>query len=161
MEKGVEAGVLTRPSFVLSAVCLLAHLFANSHYGAFSDELYFIVCGQHPALGYIDQPPLVPLIAAASHGLFGMALLPLRLIPALSMAATVGLSAEFARLLGGGRFAQWLSGVTVLLGGVFLVDGLLLTTDMMQPLTWLGASRTSCATTQMGAWILRLASVGK
>jgi 4-amino-4-deoxy-L-arabinose transferase-like glycosyltransferase len=82
----------------------------------------------------------VPLIAAASHGLFGMALLPLRLVPALSMAATVGISAEFARLLSGGRFAQWLSGLAVLLGGVFLVDGLLLTTDMMQPLTWLGCS---------------------
>jgi 4-amino-4-deoxy-L-arabinose transferase-like glycosyltransferase len=140
MGNGVGASVLARPSFVLSAACLLIHLFANSHYGAFSDELYFIVCGRHPALGYVDQPPLVPLIAAASHGLFGMALLPLRLIPALSMAATVGLSAEFARLLGGGRFAQWLSGVAVLLGGVFLVDGLLLTTDMMQPLTWLGCS---------------------
>src|SRR3569832_1230288 len=121
MESGVGTNVLARPSFVLSAVCLLIHLFANSHYGAFSDELYFIVCGQHPALGYIDQPPLVPLIAAASHGLFGMALLPLRLILALSKTNTDRQTTKKARQHDSGRFAQWLSGLVVLLGGVFLV----------------------------------------
>ena len=126
------------PAAVLATVSLAVHLIVNNSYGAFSDELYFIVCGQHPAMGYVDQPPLVPLIAGFSHALFGAALLPLRLIPALSMSATVWLTAEFARALGGGRFAQWLSGLTVLLAGVFLVDGLLLSTDMMQPLTWLG-----------------------
>jgi dolichyl-phosphate-mannose-protein mannosyltransferase len=134
------AGVWRRsyPAIVLASVTLLVHLVVNNYYGAFSDELYFIVCGQHPAMGYVDQPPLVPLIAGLSHALFGTALLPLRLIPALTMTATVALTAEFARALGGGLSAQWLSGLTVLFGGVFLVDGLLLLTDMLQPLTWLG-----------------------
>src|SRR5579862_1268551 len=126
------------PALVLAAITLLIHLVCNNRYGIFSDELYFIVCGQHPALGYVDQPPLVPFIAESSYALFGTALLPLRLMPALAMAATVALTAEFARALGGGRFAQWLAGVTVVLGGVFLVDGLLLLTDCLQPLTWLG-----------------------
>jgi len=44
----------------------------------YRDELYFIVCGLHPALGYVDQPPLTPWIAAASFKLFGTALTPLR-----------------------------------------------------------------------------------
>jgi len=126
------------PAIVLAAITLLIHLVVNGRYGVYSDELYFMVCGQHPAMGYVDQPPLVPLIAGLSHALFGTALLPLRLIPALAMTATVALTAEFARTLGGGRFAQWLAGLTVLFGGDFLVDGLLLLTDMMQPLTWLG-----------------------
>ncbi|HEY2885950.1 MAG TPA: glycosyltransferase family 39 protein [Rhizomicrobium sp.] len=126
------------PAIVLASITLLVHLIVNNRYGIFSDELYFIVCGQHPALGYVDQPPLVPFIAATSHALFGTALLPLRLVPALAMAATVALTAEFARALGGGRFAQWLAGLAVLFGGVFLVDGLLLLTDCLQPLTWLG-----------------------
>jgi 4-amino-4-deoxy-L-arabinose transferase-like glycosyltransferase len=52
----------------------------------------------------------------------------------------VALTAEFARLLGGGRFAQWLAGLCVLGGAIFLADGLLLTTDMLQPLTWLACS---------------------
>ncbi len=131
---------LTRPSVLLAAACLLLHLVVNNRYGVFGDELYFIVCGQHPALGYVDQPPLVPLIAGASHALFGAALLPLRLVPGLAMTATVALTCEFVSILGGGRFAQWLAGLCVLLGGIFLVDGLLMTTDMMQPLTWLGCS---------------------
>jgi 4-amino-4-deoxy-L-arabinose transferase-like glycosyltransferase len=88
----------------------------------------------------VDQPLLVPFLAAASHALFGAALLPLRVLPALAIAATVALTVEFARALGGGRFAQWLCGIAVMLGSVYLVDGLLLTTDFLQPLTWLGCS---------------------
>jgi hypothetical protein len=128
------------PSIVLASACFLLHLIVNNRYGVFRDELYFIVCGRHPALGYVDQPPLIPLIAGASHALFGTALLPLRLLPALAMSATVALAAEFAGLLGGGRFAQWLCGLTVLLGPVFLANGLLLATDAPQPLTWLVCS---------------------
>jgi len=131
---------VTTPAFLLGSVCLCLHLAANNQYDVFRDELYFIVCGQHPAFGYVDQPPLIPLIAAASYSMFGTALLPLRFLPALAMAATVALAAEFARSLGGGRFAQTLSGLATLLAPVFLVYGLLLVTDMLQPLTWLTCS---------------------
>ncbi|HUO92357.1 MAG TPA: glycosyltransferase family 39 protein [Rhizomicrobium sp.] len=131
---------LAAPALVLGAATLLVHLAVNPGYGAFSDELYFMVCGMHPALGYVDQPPLMPWIAGLSHALFGTALLPLRLVPALAAAATVVLTVILTRSLGGGRFAQWLAGIAVALRGTFLVDGLLLTTDALQPLTWLGCS---------------------
>ena len=52
-----------RPGLILAAGALLLHLWANSGYDYFIDELNFIVCGQHLAWGYIDHPPLVPLIA--------------------------------------------------------------------------------------------------
>ena len=55
----------------------------------------------------------------------------------LVMAVTVALTAEFARIVGGGRFAQWLAGLCVLLGPIFLLQGTLFFTDMFQPLTWL------------------------
>jgi hypothetical protein len=54
------------------------------------------------------------------------------------MTATVALTAEFARLVGGGRFAQWLAGSCVLLGPIFLIQGVLFSTDVFQALTWLG-----------------------
>ena len=129
-----------RPSLWLVLATLAIHLLINGHYGFFRDELYFIVCGQRPDWGYVDQPPLIPLIAAGSYALFGKFLLGFRLVPALAMAATVALTAEFARLLGGGRFAQWLAGICFLGAGYFLADGTILTTDMLQALTWLGVS---------------------
>jgi 4-amino-4-deoxy-L-arabinose transferase-like glycosyltransferase len=143
-------GIARAPAFWLGAACFLVHLVANAHYDVFRDELYFIVCGLHPAFGYVDQPPLVPLIAAASYKLFGTALTPLRLVPALAMSATVALTADFARWLGGGRFAQWLAGLSTLLAPALLVGGVLLSTDCLQALTWLAC-----------AWILaRLAASG-
>jgi len=101
----------TRPSVILAFTTLAIHLFANGHYGIFRDEMYFIVCGWRPDWGYVDQPPLIPLLAATAHALFGGWLVGFRLLPALMMAATVAGIAEFTRRIGGGRFAQWLSGL--------------------------------------------------
>jgi hypothetical protein len=130
----------TRPSLLLAIASLAIHLLVNGGYGFFRDELYFIVCGMHPAWGYVDQPPLVPLIAATSRAAFGDWLLGFRIVPALAMTAMVALTAEFARLVGGGRFAQWLAGFCALGAAIFLAHGLLLSTDMFQALTWLGSS---------------------
>ena len=62
-----------RIAAVAALVTLAMHLAANPHYGFFRDELYFIICGFHPAWGYVDQPPVVPLLAAGSQ-LFGHSL---------------------------------------------------------------------------------------
>lgn len=139
------------PGLVLALISLAFHLLINGHYGFFRDELYFIVCGQRPDWGYVDQPPLIPLLAAGSFWLFGKWLLGFRLLPALVMSATVALTAEFTRDLGGGRFAQWLAGLCVLGGGIFLADGLMFSTEMFQALSWL-----------LSGWILlRIAGSGE
>ncbi len=130
----------TRPSLILGLATLALHLLANGGYGIFRDELYFIVCGQHLAWGYVDQPPLVPLIAALSHAAFGDFVTGFRLMPTLVWSATVALSVEFAGLIGGGRFAQWLTGLCVLGAPAYLIFGMFVSTDMLQPLTWLGVS---------------------
>lgn len=141
----------TRPSLLLALASLAIHAFVNGGYGFFRDELYFIVCGLHPAWGYVDQPPLVPLIAAASRAAFGDWLPGFRFVPMLAMTAMVALTAEFARLVGGGRFAQALAGLCALGAAIFLVHGLLVSTDMFQALTWLGC-----------AWcIVRIAQTGE
>src|SRR5476649_1620904 len=90
--------VWTRPSLLLALACLVLHALANGHYGIFRDELYFIVCGDRPDWGYVDQPAVVPLLASWSHALFGNFLPGFRLLPALAMAATVAATAEFTRL---------------------------------------------------------------
>jgi hypothetical protein len=128
------------PGLAFAAACLALHLAFNGGYGVFRDELYFIVCGLHPAFGYVDQPPITPLTAAAVYKLFGPNPWTLRLVPALAMSATVWLSARLAAEFGASRFGQGLAALATLLAPVLLVDGLLLITDFLQPLTWTALS---------------------
>ena len=122
-----------RPACALALLAVAIHLYANGGYGYFRDELYFIVCGEHPDWGYVDQPPLIPLIAAAMHRWFAPSLVMLRLVPALAHGATIALTGETARLLGGGRWSQAAAWLAVLCGAVYLGTGTLLSTDALQP----------------------------
>jgi hypothetical protein len=49
---------------------LIVHALTAGRYDAQRNELYFLACGWHPDFGYVDQPPLVPLIAALTQ-MFG------------------------------------------------------------------------------------------
>jgi glutathione S-transferase len=48
---------------LISAAKLAVHLYAGRHYGYFVDELYYLACARHLAWGYVDQPPLIALVA--------------------------------------------------------------------------------------------------
>ncbi len=123
---------------IAASTCLL-HLVYAGRYDFFRNELYYVVCGRHPAFGYADQPPLVPLLAAATQ-LFGLKLWLLRVPAALAAAALVPLTAAFARLLGGGAGPGLISGCAVALAPALIGMGSLLTTSTFEPLAW-----TACA----------------
>ena len=98
---------------LLIAWLMLAGLMALSGaYGFHGDEMYFVVAGRHPALGYVDQPPLTPLLSAASVALFGVSPTAVRLFPAIEMGLIVILVAFMAPDLGGSRRAQVLAAFT-------------------------------------------------
>jgi 4-amino-4-deoxy-L-arabinose transferase-like glycosyltransferase len=107
---------------------LAALLVATSGgYGYHRDELYFRLLGEHPAWGYVDQPPATPMLARLATELFGDHLWALRLPGALAVAGAAVLTALLARDLGGGRGAQLLA--TAGAAGAFpLVSGHLLLT---------------------------------
>ncbi|MGH7737500.1 MAG: glycosyltransferase family 39 protein [Candidatus Tyrphobacter sp.] len=111
------------------------HAWGNPHYGFFRDELYFIVCGRHPALGYVDQPPLTPLLAALSQS-FGQSLFLLRLIPALCAGLAAYVACLFAEELGGGVFAEILTAIVVTLAPVLAANEMRLTPDMLEIALW-------------------------
>jgi hypothetical protein len=124
-----------RIALIAAAATVAGHLVANPHYGFFRDELYFIVCGRHPAFGYVDQPPLVPLAAALSQ-VFGTSLFLLRAIPALCAGVAVWASCLLAAELGGGAFALVLTAICVALAPVLAAFGATLSTDTDMLWSW-------------------------
>lgn len=124
----------------LAAVKLLAHMVFASHYGIFRDELYFLACAEHLDWGYVDQPPLIAAIAWMARHAFGESLLGLRFLPALAGAGKVVLAGLLARSFGGGRFAQGLAALAVVVAPIFLGIDHLLTMNAFEPLFWMGGA---------------------
>ncbi|WP_285498889.1 glycosyltransferase family 39 protein [Actinokineospora sp. NBRC 105648] len=98
-----------RPVLAVSLALSALLLVLAGEYGYYMDELYFRVAGAHPAWGYVDQPPLVPLLAKAQIALFGDTPFAVRVVPALLAGLSVWVAAHIARELGGGGRAQVLA----------------------------------------------------
>jgi 4-amino-4-deoxy-L-arabinose transferase-like glycosyltransferase len=126
---------IDRTALVAALATFVVHLAANPHYGFFRDELYFIICGFHPAWGYVDQPPLVPLLAAGSQ-LLGHSLLLLRALPALFAAAGVYCTCRLAAEMGGGVFAAALASLAFFAAPVLESFGMKAGPDMVGLWLW-------------------------
>ena len=123
------------PVLAVAGVMFVGLMALSGAYGFHGDEMYFVVAGQHPAFGYVDQPPLTPLLSAASVALLGVSPTAVRLLPALEMALVVILIALIVRDLGGSRRAQFLAAITAALSG-YLGAGHLDTTTEPDLLAW-------------------------
>ena len=111
-------------AWAIAAVFVAAELAVSGRYGFLQDELYFIVAGHHLAFGYVDQPPLAPLLTRIT-GLLGVSPTAIRIVPALAGGAIVIMSARLAALFGAGRFGRVLAALVtacapVLLGAVHI-----------------------------------------
>jgi len=124
----------------IAAAKLLLHLATASRYGYFGDELYFLACGEHLDWGYVDQPPLIALVAWLVRHTLGTSLLAMRLPSALAGTALVLLTGLLARELGGGRFAMGLSAASSALAFVYVVVHYLFTMNAYEPLFWTGCA---------------------
>jgi hypothetical protein len=109
-----------------SAVVLLMGV--ASRYGFHRDELYFVVAGRRLDWGYVDQPPLTPLVARFSELVGGTSPVAVRVVPALAVGAVAVMAATMARRFGGGRAAQVFAAFTAGWTGVLLGEGHLLST---------------------------------
>src|ERR1041384_3390944 len=104
----------TRPSlwpwvYIFALVYFTLHLVTSTRYGYFRDALYYLACSEHLAFGYVDQPPLIPVLAWFTRHTLGTSLPALLFWPALAGASRVILTAAFARELGAGRFGTVLA----------------------------------------------------
>lgn len=105
---------------VLNFVLVFASSFTPG-YGYFIDEFYYIACADNPALGYVDHPPLAPLILLLYKFVLGESLLVIRLLPVIASSVTVFLSGIIAKLLGGKKTAQSVSAFAVFVSPMFLI----------------------------------------
>jgi hypothetical protein len=128
------------PAIVLyiAAVKLALHLATINRYGIFRDEMYYWAGSLRMDWGYVDHPPLTVWFAWIARHAFGNSPLGVRLLPAFAGAALVWLTGKLTREMGGGRFAQALSALAVVVVPVYLVSHHWLTDNAWEPLIWMG-----------------------
>jgi 4-amino-4-deoxy-L-arabinose transferase-like glycosyltransferase len=119
----------------VTAVVAVVHFAVAGQYDAFRNELYFIVCGRHPAFGYVDQPPLIPLLAAATQ-LGGINVALLRVPAVLAAALLVPLTVAFASLLGASTRGAWLAAVAAASATLVTAMTATLSTTTFEPIAF-------------------------
>ncbi|HLP60056.1 MAG TPA: glycosyltransferase family 39 protein [Candidatus Deferrimicrobium sp.] len=120
--------------FALPALVL--HLIAIKGYGYFRDELYYLSCADHPAFGYVDQPPLSILLLKVIRFIWGDSLVALRILPVLSAALFILGVGLMTRELGGKKVAIALACAAAFapLGNFFLFN--IYSMNFLDILTW-------------------------
>ncbi len=123
-----------------AAVGIIAlHLATNGTLGFHTDELYYLDSGRHPALGYVDFPPVVPLLARLETGLLGISPWALRLLPTLLGGFMVILSGLYVRRLGGSLRLQGLALLIAIVAPYFLGANWVFQTVTFDEVTWMVA----------------------
>jgi 4-amino-4-deoxy-L-arabinose transferase-like glycosyltransferase len=112
----------------------------SPHYGFYSDELYYLVCAERLAFGYVDHPPFFPLVLRLHRELFGDSLLALRMLPAAAGALTAFLTGWMARRMGGGLFAQVLAALALMVSGTSLIWFSWFSVNCLEVLFWTAAA---------------------
>jgi Dolichyl-phosphate-mannose-protein mannosyltransferase len=108
-----------RVVWLIAAAFVVIELAVSDRYGFQQDELYFLVAGHHVAFGYVDQPPLAPLMTRITD-ILGVSPTAIRVIPALAGGLLVLIAARLAALFGGGRTARVLAAAAAAGAPVFL-----------------------------------------
>jgi len=126
-----------RDLWLLSAATLLVHLTCLTQYGWFRDELYYVACSHHMDWGYVDQPPMIALVAWIARHLFGETLFGIRIVAALGGAAIVFLTGLLAQRLGATRSATNLAMLCSMIAPMYLAAGHFLSMNVFEPLFWM------------------------
>src|SRR5512143_2092954 len=103
-----------RVAWSFAGLTLLFHLVTIQGYGYFRDEMYYLANAEHLGFGYVEHPPFIGLITALVRATLGDSRFAIRLLPALAAAATVWFGVRLAAEFGGGRFARFLAGLSLL-----------------------------------------------
>jgi 4-amino-4-deoxy-L-arabinose transferase-like glycosyltransferase len=132
----VRAPVPWRWIVLFAAVKLAVTMAVANRYGFHQDELYYLASSRHLELGYVDYPPVVPLLAAADQAIFPGSLVALRFLPALAGSLLIVLTALIARELGASTRGQAWAALAALLSPMFIGGTLMFQTVAFDELMW-------------------------
>lgn len=123
---------------ILVLATFALHLVTNAitPYGFHRDEFLYFAMGRHLQLFRMDFPPAIAILARAVRGMLGDGLFGIRLVPALLSALLVGLAGMLAREFGGGRYPQFLAGLSVLASPLFMRSGNLFQPVVLDQVAW-------------------------
>jgi hypothetical protein len=141
---------------LIAGVVAVVHLAVATRYGWHRDEFYYVITGRHLAWGYVDQPPLTPLLARLAAALPG-GVLPLRILAIAAEAGCVLLAAKLAAELGGRRRAQLISAAAVAACPAYVAASALFGTTVTDQVFWLAvmvATARALRLSTIPAWLL-------
>ncbi|HUZ77395.1 MAG TPA: glycosyltransferase family 39 protein [Chloroflexota bacterium] len=122
---------------VVSVIAL--HIATNGTLGFHTDELYYLDSGNHPAFGYVDFPPIVPLLARLETDLLGVSPWTLRILPSLLGGFLVALSGAYVLRLGGSLRLQALALLAAMAAPFLLGSNWVFQTVTFDQVTWMVA----------------------
>ena len=109
---------------------LLIHFFTNTNYGFHRDEYLYLDQGNHLGLGFMEIPPLLPVISKII-GWLGSSVFVTRLFPALIGMTTIILAGMIVKKLGGKKWA-----IIFACGGLLLSPAMLGSNTLFQPVSF-------------------------
>lgn len=124
----------------IAAVRFTILLLAANRYGYFGDELYFLDCGAHLDWGYVDQPPMIAVVAWLLHHTIGVSLFAIHLVSGLAGLGLVLITGMIAREMGGRPYAVVLAALGSMCAFVYWVFDHLFSMNAFEPLLWMGCA---------------------
>ncbi len=133
------------------------HLIYARGYDLFLDELYTLALSRHLAFGYVDLPPLVPVLMALSRNILGGSAFAMHIVPALAGAATLVFACLIVKEFGGRTFAVALSALAFIAVPLWLMFDSIFCYDSIDQLVLAGFLYTLIRFLRNGSrklWIL-------
>ena len=137
---GQRLRTVTALLFGAAAAAIVAlHLATSGNLGFHTDELYYLDAGRHPAFGYVDFPPVVPLLARLETAILGVTPWTLRVLPAVLSGLLVVLFGLYARRLGGSLPVQAIALVVGIASPYLVAANWIFQTVTFDQVTWMVA----------------------
>jgi 4-amino-4-deoxy-L-arabinose transferase-like glycosyltransferase len=132
---------------IISAISFLIIYISSfvKGYGFFIDEFYYIACANRPAMGYVDHPPLAPLLLTVFQFIFGSSIYAVRFLPALAASASGFMTGIITREIKGGTFAQCLAAAAFSASPIIITFGGFYSMNPFEPLLAAKVARQSGA----------------